>query len=784
MVGRSASDVFDAYRAKASDPATIRLNWQSHLTNPNLSVGTLSAVLGEFEPSSQVKRTVPYRGISYDGEIVVTDTWLDELGSRLAFDNHFRLVFLLQDSVDVTPDMLQDDRILVFVPGSLSDKNRKAVTDILALNGMVDDFRHRQDDEALRVKQFIDSRHSDLRNDLLMAQWDFYKRGRIISRQQTALNPDNLFSSAADLMGRVVTQLFDALFVDRPIGSFRRNRSMNLNTETSRVFTGLWEREPATSVRDALENFAVGLGLAQAENPLRYDPSNSGAFDIIRSMYEAAQTAGKSLRVPDVYEQLARIGIPARLATLYLLCYVRSNPDVELLLKSGHNIRLTNGSHLSGDSIHSNIVPRVVWNNRAFATAGHFDVLTERRGPVWNDCLEWTRKFDPELKTAADPDHVTEQTRQMVTALAAEQERLRNAMNQIRQLEVQLHCNIPHSLKASADLVDGLTTSISSLEDFMAKVHAANLASADDLGNAVTDVHNLCQLGQMAVEIMSTYTYLSNVPVHKLEGAFDKLAEDRATLLGDMDLNSLAATPQRWSHIRERFGTWKRIYIREYRKFHRDFHVEISEIVRRFSEIDHKLVALENIEQMEHIAHTHSAPPLRSQLESMRGNLEICEPGIESGVLETTPYCTQCDIRTGDTSKYDPSALDGQITDALGEFIATLKSDTVDKAMAASESPIISALRAALTDDTENVVTILEDKGNVDLLEGVLKGESGSLIIVRNVSIIDEISKEYPTVSQETIQEVVDRFRELMEEALRTQQEDVGPGVKVEVRLR
>ena len=783
IVGRSGADVFDDYRARFMDPSTLELNWQTHLTNPNLSVGTLSAILGGLETGIYTKRTATYRGINYDGEMVATADWFDGLGVQLPFDCHFRLVFMLRDDMTVTPDVLDDDRTLVLFPGSLSAENREAMTDILALDQMQEDYRHRQDDEALRVDQFVNSRQGDLRIALLMAQRDFYKRGRIISRTEIALNPDSVFGPDSDLLGRVITRLFDTLFVHRPLGTFRRNRTMNLNTETSRVFTGLWEREPERSVRNALENFAVGLGLTQHDNPLRYDPSGCGSFDIIRSMYLDSQARELPLQVPEIYEQLARVGIPARLATLYLLCYVRSNTDVELLLKSGHRIRLIGGGQPQGDRIHSNVVPRIEWNNRAFATTSSFDVLVERKGVVWNDCLEWTRKFAPNLQAATDPQHVEEQTRQLLNSLKAEQERLQNANDQIRALELLLTGNIPSSIRASADLVHGLTRS-SSLEEFMATVDSANSVDTDDLGRAVTDAHNLCQLAQTSVEIISGYTYLNSVPAYRLDGELVRLGEDGTALIGAIDLSSLALSPGQWPRIWDRFNTWKRVYVREYRKFHRDFHVETSKLRQRLVEIDQKLVALENVEQVKQIAPANLAPELRSQLQSMLGGLKECDPSIEAGDLEATPHCIRCSVRVGDLPAHDPSSLESQITESLDELIGTLRSEVIDKALAGSESPIITELREFLrSTETHAVINILKDMGNVDLLRGILEGEIANLVIVRDVNIVGELSKEYPTVSKESIQEVADRFHELMEEALKTQQKDVGPSVRVEVRL-
>ena len=754
------------------------------MTNPSLSVGTLSALLGGVEVGTRSKRMATYRGINYDGEMCATIDWIDELGGQLPFDTHFRLVFVLRDDTAVTQDSLEDDRTLVFLPGSLSAENRDAMTDVLALNQMQEDYRHRQDDEALRVKQFIDSRHSDSLIALLMAQRDFYKRGRIISQLDIPMSSDDVLSPGQDFLGRIVTSLFDALFVDRPIGTFRRNRSMNLNTETSRVFTGLWEREPERSVRNALENFAVGLGLAQQDDPLKYDPADCGAFEIIKNMFNGARDEETGLQVAQIYEQLARVGIPARLATLYLLCFVRSNTDVELLLKSGHSIRMNGGRQLLGERLYSSVIPRLEWNNRAFATPSYFDVLAERKGLVWNDCLEWTRKFAPDLETATDPDRVEQQTRQFINSLESERERLQNAMGQIRSIEPLLTGDVPSNMWASAELVQSLTLS-SSFEEFMMKVDSANLASSDDLGQAVTDAHNFYQLGQMAVEIISAYTYLNNVPLDGRDGAPGRIGEGRITLIGDINLGTLAVMPNQWSRIKERFDTWKRVYIREYRKLHRDYHVEISKTRQRFSEMSQKLVAIESIEQIEQFALANNSERLKSQVQSMLDGLEECDPNIEADDLEAIPHCTRCGVRMGNAPMHDPSPIEGQINETLEEIISALRSDAVIKVMAASESPIVRALFESLKgSDTTRVFNALKDKGTVDLLRGILEGGGANLVFVRDIGIVGELSKEFPTVSRDSIQEVVERFRDLIEEALNAQQEYAGPGVKVEVRLQ
>ena len=783
VAGRTGADVFEDYRGRFKDPGMVQVNWEQHLTNPSLSVGALSAVLGGLEPGILTTRTAIYKGINYSGEVLATTEWRDELGGPLPFDNHFRLVFMLSDHVAVTSDILEDDRILICVPGQLSTADREAITDVMALTAMYGDYRSRQDDEALRVNHFVESRRAELTTALLMAQWNFYKRGEMVCRWRNTIDPNDIFGVGSDLWGRVVAGLFEELFADRPIGSFSRNRSMNLNTEASRVFAGLWEREPERAVRNALENFAVGLGLTQRDNPLTYDPRGCGAFEIIQKMYDAAQVKGGRLHVNQIYERLASVGVPARLATLYLLCFVRSNTQVELLLNSNHRIRLTDGGQLPGKRIHSNLVPRLEWNNRAFASPNEFDALAERTGPIWDDCLEWTRRFTPDLAPSTDPMHVEQETGRLLSALKLERERLEMASEQVHALELQLSDKIPASIRESTALVHHLTKS-SSFEGFMTAVDSSNLTGSDDLGRAVTGAHKLCLLGQAAIEIIPAFTYLNNVPVNRFEDDLAKLGRDRIGLIGDIDLKVLAEHPDRWSRIKERFEGWKRVYVREYRKFHRDFHVKTSGARLQLSETEEKLRVLENLEHLKRIGHANGVPQLSSEIGALRDGLIQCDPRVESADLEAMPYCIRCGVRMGDAPVHELCSIESQVSDVLNQFIATLRSDAIDKVLAGSESPILAGLRESLRrTDTSGVVNVLKDKGHVDLLRGVLEGEGEDLVIVRDISIVTRLSKEYPTVSQECVREVVDRFSELVEEELRTQQEYVGPNVRVEMRL-
>ena len=780
--GKSAADVFSEYRADFDDPAALRARWRELLTDGGMASGFLPPVLEGLETGAPAKRTVVYRGINYDGEALAATEWRAELGGGLPFDSHFRVVFMLEDAAEPTAADIQDRRVLACVPAALSEDNLNALKDCLAIERMREDYALRQDDEALRVNHFINARRSDARNALLRAQRDGYRRGRIASAPGIALDPADLFGNEPDTLRRMAEGLFDAAFADMPIGSFRRGRNMNLNTDANRVFTGLWESEPERAARSALENFAVGLGLARPDNPLKFDPAEGGALDIIRGLHDDAQENGARLPAAAVYENLAQVGIPARLASLYLLCFVRANADVELLLRDGHRLQLAAGGALRENRIVSGVVPLMRWNASAFADGSPFDSLAERQGAVWNDCLAWTRKLVPDLAPAAAAEGVEAETARLMNSLQTERERLAGAESQARILAAGAGGGMPADMERSIDVVRALTAS-ESLDQFMETVGDRGLSRPDDLESVLADVRNLRRLSQSAAEITASRAYLENVSANRFAGEWAGLGEERDALLSAFDFSALVADPDQWRGVSTGFGAWKEAYIREYRKSHRDYHVAAGELRARIPRIRDGLAALANIESAPQIVQSAAAPQLKAELDAVEDALLRCEPLVQASALESAPVCARCGVRLGDMPPDDLSALEARASAALKGGADALRSESADKALAKSPSAAIRDLRAALSEyDAPRIIRALKDAGSGELLQNALAGESG-VQIISGAAIIRKLSQEYPAISRESAGEAADRFRELMEVALSERQNAAGDGVTVEIRL-
>ena len=74
--------------------------------------------VGKPEPS-----TVAYQGLTYPGEVVLSDRWDPTWGRPLEGDAYFRIV-LLRQRRHVAPSDVQDSRIAVCIPGKRPSRGR------------------------------------------------------------------------------------------------------------------------------------------------------------------------------------------------------------------------------------------------------------------------------------------------------------------------------------------------------------------------------------------------------------------------------------------------------------------------------------------------------------------------------------------------------------------------------------------------------------------------------------------------------------------------------------
>ncbi|MBI4331690.1 MAG: hypothetical protein HY673_10460 [Chloroflexi bacterium] len=776
VTGRPVSEILEQYKARYADVHTLEQHWREQLTASGLSDGRQTALFEKLPPNTPGKSAVVFRGVEYPGEEVTQTDWSGHLGQPLGFDQHFRVVYLLRHTM-VTAEALADDRIIVGIPEELSDQHKEALRQLLALDKMEEEYRHRQDNEALLVREFFHSKHSDFVTAVLTAQRESFRKGAIVTKPNLALDPGAVFGRS-DKLEVMLGGLFAALFKDRPIGAFKGNRAIRMQTDVGNIFTGLWEASPAGKVSDALDNFAVGLGLAAPQNPRRFDPSACPAFDIVRGLYQEARSKGQYLQVKPLYEAFARCGVPARIATLYLLCFVRRGQEgVELVLREGHKIRLQNGQPPPHGRISSSPVSNIVWNNAWADGVTAFEALAARSGRIWNDSLPWARKVAPELKTAIEPADVETQQELLLKSAGALRDKAESAKTGLHALEKQTERPVASRITEALDEVQKICCAMS-FEDLMDAAEK-QYANPDEFGDAVSTTGRLYQLSQACAAVAGAFHFLSGIPQGRLQGDMEV---DRKALLERLDTAALVEDPGRWPPVESTFQAWKGRYHREYRKFHRDYQEEVKKTDSLRTEAERKLAALDHLEQVPGLATEKKHPGLRASLQAVLGRLTRCTVDVNSLSLETLPHCSECQVRYGEASQSSIGVVMSEIDAAMDDLLKSFQGQAIRKLLEASTEPGIQEFRHALDIyDKPRLVNLLQSAESVALLKGLL--ERGK-IKVKRFPVMAHLARDYPTVSRDQLDAVVQKFKDLVEQALSQAEQESGTAAHVEVHLQ
>ena len=127
-------------------------------------------------PASSTKRI---HKTQYSGEVVVADQWRAEFGEAIKnTDQHFRLVYLTKmpdvDEAKITT-ALQDVRIAVCHPDSLSEATREALADLIAAEQLK---RTATAPNQTGLKDYAENKRREALKTILKCQLDEFRRGK------------------------------------------------------------------------------------------------------------------------------------------------------------------------------------------------------------------------------------------------------------------------------------------------------------------------------------------------------------------------------------------------------------------------------------------------------------------------------------------------------------------------------------------------------------------------------------------------------------------------------
>jgi hypothetical protein len=321
--------------------------------------------------------------VAYSGEVVVSDRWRDEFGKEIENpDQHFRLVYLArrpEPEDERIASNLQDSRIAVIRPDSLSEDTREALADLIAAEQMK---RNCGAPSQAGLREYAKNKRDEASEALLKCQLDEYRRGRIITQKGYAIQAIEIFKLTKgredDLAGRLLDKAYDT-----PLFSHKEFKKEFTDADARKVFAGLFHKEPAKAEKDAVQNFGVGLELVKKSHPAEFNPAGSQALARIQDL-------GRDRADIALFELMRGLcrppyGLTDSMVALYVFALVRSG-GFELSLKPDSGVTLANGRPLPGDRLNAHNLSLCDWNAKLDrAMPGCRLMKSVARG--WNDML-------------------------------------------------------------------------------------------------------------------------------------------------------------------------------------------------------------------------------------------------------------------------------------------------------------------------------------------------------------------------------------------------------------
>ncbi len=373
-----------------------------------------------FDKSSRI--SVDAHQLSYEGEALLTRSWRPELGAVITDPyTHFRLVYVLNKGASI-PGSLLDSRIVVVEAAELSEKVKDMVITYLAAKQLMKDYGpdKQKGPDAAQIRAFAESTHADALADILRYQLEPFQKGAVHTKDglnldllaaMTKPTPDQrhaaLIRPTLENAYKEFSNVFETLKIEKVISP----------ADCKNLFTGLVQADvSAKAVRSTLEQKAVGLGLATAEDPKKLNPKYSRFFQLLD---DRLQKSPANI-IWNLLKEMAYppYGIPPQLCMTLLLIYVRSKvvpSQVEIQLNPQHNVVTQDGQRLKSNRITRASVVDVKYQSDM---EKHVESLVVVSGPDWNNVQPFAKLIWEDAKPASNPHDIDIQVSTFLSHMA------------------------------------------------------------------------------------------------------------------------------------------------------------------------------------------------------------------------------------------------------------------------------------------------------------------------------------------------------------------------------
>ena len=729
-------------------------------------------------PHNAATSTKRVHKVQYGGEVMVSDRWRTEFGEEITNpDQHFRIVYLTSqpdaDDAAITAD-LQDSRIAVCRPESLSEDTRETLADLIASEAMKRNSTA-PNQEGLRV--YADTKRKEALKALLKDQLDEFRRGKVLTQKEYGIPPTEIFKVTkvskdreADLAGRLLEKAYDT-----PLFSPKDFKKDFADNDAKKVYAGVFHKEPAKAEKDAAVNFGVGLELCVKSHPGEFRPDTSQALTRLR------ETISGRTDVPLAELKLALckapFGLTDSMVVLYACALVKQGGH-ELVLNPSTPIALANDKLLAGNRLTTHALAMCDWNAKLDkALLGARLVVSIQKG--WKDVLPYARVLDDTLKPAATPDEEPERDEQLLAILGKLKAEVPEVEKGLDSLAAKLGGAVPKSLAETCARLTGLTT-VASFQEFDAAVRVS-YPTAGDFGKAFEQYAKGCQLRDRAFDLSQARDYLTNAC--DITGPIDV---ERNSLLSFFGFETLLSNPGVIPARIENFERWKTGYGHAYRKAHRAHHEKLRELETTLDSLKPQTRALVRMNSIVELG-----PPLSSttsvaaDLAAVEKLLYVCPDAEEAAVDASDSTCPKCN--------WSPTVQppDG----AVQKLSVLVTAGLADRFQRFKDAAIAAILKQAAEQgdraDLQQLLDIVQ-LANADALAGVLTDD---LVEFLRKLLYDEnlVQEEIPlapivqmvgAIEEDRIDEAVDRFAKLLSKAVKDVKAKHGKAKRVRIFLR
>jgi hypothetical protein len=755
------AQIFTSLKKKITDISVIQEAWDKGLLLQPQETGGEESFFSGYKFDERKSATVEFRKLEYPGEVIVTRRWRAEYGENVTNDLHFRIVVLTRpESIDVKE--IQDFRIGVCVPSSLTETAREAARDHLALSAMEEAYRDKTGSEAEQIRSWLfQNKRPEVVRDLLGKQLGIYRNGTIITAHQLGIDEKKVFS--LNKIDKVLDQLVPTILADayaKPVVDSQLFNKKFSGREAKNVFEGLFKKATVPAATSACSNYAPSLKLSTTDKPTIFNPSPNKVFELIENRVKAGE-----VQIWKLFEELHNQGLTNELINLYLLAFVRNGkPNVEISLRIGHS--------QSVDKITSFNIPQVNWGARL---ENYLDTLYPSSEEGWNDILPFAKIMNPNLKTATAPDDVADQERQLLQVLDDIKNQIPRIKDNLRILSGKLAEDIPESKTEVIEKIEEITD-VKTYGEFYAPFKDKDEYPDEHVLRAKFDeFEKLKAIADQSTGIVTMKSYLDEV-----------LLPEKNTLSGDLliigarlKLNSLVENPALVGSIKEQFRKFKDSYQNQYQIHHRDYYKTLKVLFEKVEEADTKIAAIIRLDKI-----LESEPCLGKVLEERHKGLaaRVVPCSSKDPVsVENSPLCQDCRLTLTATPPKE------EVEEFLREVEKELKSNAKKMSQALTKT-ILEKDSGKKLDKLIKIIQVsdlvkLSEMLSDDMIVYIKKLFKEAKVVTESVGVLSGIRERFAYVDDENVDELIEAFRDELKKALKEAKKK-NPGKKIRISLQ